>query len=75
MDPSPFTPERVTVSLRLPIASAAPAMPIVKIGDKVRAGQLIADIPEGKLSARVHAPIDGVVTEIAEGRHILIVKR
>ena len=42
----------------------APAEPVVKAGDRVSAGQLVADIPEGKLAARIHSSIDGVVTAV-----------
>ena len=46
---------------------ALPAEPVVQVGDRVSKGQLIADIPEGKLAARIHASIDGTVT--ANQRH------
>ena len=42
----------------------APSIPVVKNGDRVRRGQLIAVIPEKALGANYHASIDGVVTEI-----------
>ena len=34
------------------------------VGDRVMSGQCIGEIPEGKLGARVHASIDGVITSI-----------
>ena len=37
---------------------------MVKAGDRVAAGQVVADIPEGKLAARIHSSIDGVVTAV-----------
>ena len=40
----------------------APAIPVVKSGSAVKAGDVIGEIPEGKLGARVHASIEGVVT-------------
>ena len=43
----------------------APATPIVKVGDEVKVGQLIAK-PEGYVSAAIHAPISGKVTKIEE---------
>lgn len=41
-----------------------PSIPVVKEGDKVKKGNLIARIPEGKLGANIHASIDGKVTKI-----------
>jgi len=41
-----------------------PAVPAVKAGDKVKKGDLIGEIPEGALGARVHASIDGTVQEV-----------
>ena len=43
-----------------------PALPVVKQGDRVRKGDLIGEIPEGALGARVHASIDGTVESIDE---------
>jgi Na+-translocating ferredoxin:NAD+ oxidoreductase RnfC subunit len=43
----------------------APAEPIVNIGQEVRAGQVVGEIPRGALGARVHASIDGVVTKVS----------
>jgi Na+-translocating ferredoxin:NAD+ oxidoreductase RnfC subunit len=37
---------------------------VVQAGDKVRVGQLVADIPEGKLAARIHSSIEGTVTTV-----------
>ncbi len=72
LDLAPYCPQAVTIPLRLPLASAAPAVPVVTVGDQVRQGQPLADIPEGKLGARVHSSIDGTVRQIVEGRHIVI---
>ncbi|UCD82706.1 MAG: SLBB domain-containing protein [Desulfobacterales bacterium] len=43
-----------------------PAMPVVRTGDKVKKGDLIGEIPEGALGARVHASIDGTVETVGE---------
>lgn len=43
-----------------------PAQAVVKVGDRVRGGQLIGDNPRGKLGAKVHASIDGVVIRVQE---------
>jgi Na+-translocating ferredoxin:NAD+ oxidoreductase RnfC subunit len=51
---------------RLPLSqhTGAPAEPVVKIGEKVKKGQLIAEIPDGKLGAKIHASIDGTIMSI-----------
>lgn len=41
-----------------------PALPVVKVGKRVKKGDLIGEIPEGLLGARVHASIDGTVVSI-----------
>lgn len=41
----------------------APAIPNVKAGDHVVAGQLIGTIPEGSLGATIHASINGTIEE------------
>ena len=43
-----------------------PAVPVVKAGDNVKKGDLIGEIPEGALGARVHASIDGVIESVAD---------
>lgn len=43
-----------------------PAQPTVRVGEKVREGDVIAAPPEGKLGALIHASIDGKVTEVGE---------
>jgi Na+-translocating ferredoxin:NAD+ oxidoreductase RnfC subunit len=55
-----FVPHRVNILLKQHAGVAA--LPVVKCGDRVRVGDLLAAPPEGKLGARVHASIDGVVT-------------
>ena len=56
--------ESVTLPLKMNIG--APAIPQVRVGETVKAGQLIAAIPEGKLSASLHASISGKVATISE---------
>jgi cobalamin reductase len=43
-----------------------PALPVVKAGDKVNKGNLIGEIPEGALGARIHASIDGTVASVGD---------
>ena len=58
---------RVAV-VRLPLRMhiGAPSVPVVRPGETVKKGQLIADIPEGKLGAKLHASIDGTVSAVTE---------
>lgn len=44
----------------------AKSEPLVKSGDKVCKGQLIADIPENQLGAKLHASINGIIKSIDE---------
>jgi len=60
-----FVPQRVAISLSQHIG--APAQCLVKAGDRVVKGDLIGEIPDGALGARIHASIDGVVTGIDGG--------
>ncbi len=55
-------PKAVRIPLRQHIG--APAAAVVAPGETVVAGQVIGEIPEGALGARVHASIDGVVTGV-----------
>jgi len=55
-----FAPRKVNVLLKQ--HAGAPAVPVVKSGDRVREGDLLAAMEKGKLGARIHASIDGVVT-------------
>lgn len=55
-----IAPARVRIPLKMHIG--APAVSVVQTGERVEAGQLIAEIPEGALGARVHASLSGRVT-------------
>lgn len=57
-----YTPEEVTLKLQQHIG--APAVSLVKVGDIVSHGQVVGEIPEGALGARVHASIDGTVMKV-----------
>lgn len=59
-----FQPDEVVLLLRQ--HTGAPARPIVRVGDKVKRGDLIGDIPNGALGAKLHASIEGVVSSITE---------
>lgn len=56
-------PGRVDIPLKQHIG--APAVPVVRVGDGVVTGQLIAAYPEGQLGANVHASIDGRLTAVS----------
>lgn len=55
------------VNLGLNMQIGAPCEVIVKPGDKVAEGQLIARCPEGKLGANLHASISGIVESVDNG--------
>ncbi len=63
--------KRLTVSLNQNIG--APSVPIVKKGDNVIEGAIIASAPEGKLGVALHSPIDGKIAEIND-KFIIIEK-
>lgn len=60
------------VKLPLKMHIGAPAVPTVKVGDRVTAGQLIAGIPEGKLSAALHASISGKVASVTDQAIVIV---
>lgn len=59
-----FEPQQVHIPMNQHIG--APAIPVVQKGDNVTAGQLIGEIPGGKLGARVHASITGTVVDVTK---------
>ncbi len=58
-----YDPEEVNIPLKQHTGAAA--VPVVFTGDKVSQGQLIGEIPEGALGARVHASINGIVQKVS----------
>ena len=58
--------ELKTEKVRIPLKmhAGAPSRPVVEEGDIVSRGQLIADIPENALGAKIHASMDGKVTAV-----------
>jgi RnfABCDGE-type electron transport complex C subunit len=54
--------------VRIPLSQhvGARSVPVVKLNDKVKAGDLIADIPREALGARIHASIEGKITDISD---------
>lgn len=66
-------PARVRIPLKQHVGAAASAT--VRVGQRVRRGDVVGDVPEDALGAPVHASIDGTVTAVddcveisAEGR-------
>lgn len=60
--PRPFLPKRVRINLKQHVG--AKADPIVKKGQRVTKGQMIAAVPKDKLGANIHASVTGVVTGV-----------
>ena len=64
-----WTGEVKPALVRLPLRQhiGAPAVCVVTVGDRVREGDLVGEIPEKAMGARVHASVSGVVTDVADG--------
>lgn len=58
-----YQPKKVRIPLKQHIGS--PCIPVVQLGQLVSLGDLLGEIPENALGARVHASIDGIVTEVS----------
>ena len=59
------------VSIKLKQHAGAPSVPIVKAGQLVQLGDMIASVPENALGANIHASINGEVTEITDDSIII----
>lgn len=64
LDEKEYAPKSVRIMLSQHIG--APAAAIVKSGDKVAVGDMIASAPEKALGVAIHASISGIVTEVNE---------
>lgn len=64
-----FYPETVYIPMSQHVGK--PASPIVKVGDKVKKGQLIAKTEENALGTTIHSSIDGIVKS-ADSKEIII---
>jgi len=70
---SEFTADIGKIKLYLSQHVGAPAVPVVSEGSAVKRGDLVADIPEGKLGAAIHSSIDGTVKEA--GKEYLVIEK
>ena len=61
--------KKVTILLQQHLGE--PAKPVAGEGDRVKKGDVIGEIPEGALGARVHASIDGIVKSVDEKRIVI----
>ena len=59
-----YQPDRVVLPLDQQIGAAC--QPVVRAGDQVSEGQLVARCPEGRLGANLHASITGTVTRVGD---------
>lgn len=59
-----FVPSRVDIHLCQHIGTAARC--VVSVGDRVRKGDLVGEIQESSMGARVHASIDGMVEAVTD---------
>ncbi len=64
-----YQPDRVTLPLKQ--HAGQPARPVVQVGDRVKKGQLIGDIPAGQMGARLHASIAGRVESAEDGQIVI----
>jgi Na+-translocating ferredoxin:NAD+ oxidoreductase RnfC subunit len=62
LEDRPLAPRRVTLPRRQHAGVAA--VPVVRAGERVRVGDVLAIPAEGALGARIHASIDGVVSAV-----------
>lgn len=66
----PFEPKRLVLPLKQNAGS--PCLPLVKIGDSVRAGQAVGSVPEKALGAALHAPFAGKIEEVTAQSIVLV---
>lgn len=68
-DPRPVEARQLALPLKQ--HTGAPSRPVVQAGARVQAGQLVAEIPDGALGARIHAPRSGRVARVELDRILL----
>jgi Na+-translocating ferredoxin:NAD+ oxidoreductase RnfC subunit len=65
--PAPLRAEPLAtarVTLRLKQGAGAPGQPLVSVGARVAAGEVVAEPPADALGARLHAPFAGVIESV-----------
>ena len=60
----PYAPKRVRIPLKQHVG--VPAQPLVTVGQAVKRGDMIGDVPEEALGVPVHASITGQVTAVKD---------
>ncbi|MEW6701969.1 MAG: 4Fe-4S dicluster domain-containing protein [Bacteroidota bacterium] len=60
------SPQITQVKIMLKQHVGSPAKAVVKVGEAVQEGGLIADMEDGKLGAKIHASISGRVTHVSD---------
>ena len=73
--PAPLSAEEYyfdTVRIPLKQHVGAPCIPVVNVGDSVKKGDKVGQVPDKALGAPVHASIDGTVTEITDS--VIVIK-
>lgn len=60
----PVEPRRLTLMLQQHLG--APATPVVRAGDLVKAGQLVAETPGSQTGSRIFTPLAGKVTRVGK---------
>ncbi len=73
--PAPLDGKIEVKAVKIPCQQhiGAPSVPCVKEGDRVKAGTLIAEAPEGALGVDIHASIDGKIESVTQ-KYIKIVR-
>lgn len=67
-----FYPDTVYIPMSQHIGK--PCSPIVKVGEQVKKGQMIAKTDENTLGTTIHSSIDGVVKSVSEKEIVISVK-
>lgn len=67
-----FYPDTVYIPMSQHIGK--PCSPIVKVGEQVKKGQMIAKTDENALGTTIHSSIDGVVKSVSEKEIVISVK-
>jgi len=66
--PEYFTGEIPVKEVTIPLKQhlGIPAVPVVKVGNRIEKGDIIGEIPEKEMGARVHASISGTVISVGD---------